>query len=55
MVVVLGMYWLLLHGTCLLSHFTMSKKEKLGVSFDPVLRVNLSYLTNSILSQFCSP
>lgn len=27
----------------------------LGDSFDPVLRVNLSYLTNSILSQFCSP
>lgn len=48
---VFEMYWLLPHGTCLLSHFTMSEREKLGDSFDPVLRVNLSYLTNFILSQ----
>lgn len=54
-VVVFEMYWLLPHGTCLLSHFTMSEREKLGDSFDPVLRVHLSYLTNFTLSQFCSP
>lgn len=50
------MYWFPSpNGTCLLSHFTMSKREKLGDSFDPVLRVHLSYLTNFTLSQFCSP
>lgn len=54
-VVVFEMYWLLPLGTCLLSHFTMSEREKLGDSFDPVLRVHLSYLTNFTLSQFCSP